>query len=88
MNPWCTRHRPGRCPGLTNGRPVGAAVVRQLESFSISPERAANHQPRATPWAPDGTHVHGQPVEGRDPRKSTVSPVGERYVLNGPQPAV
>jgi hypothetical protein len=48
VNPWCARHRPGRCPGLTNGRPVGAAVGCRLEFFGISPERAVNHQPRAT----------------------------------------
>src|SRR5512139_2448006 len=62
---WFARHRPGRCSGLTNGRPCGArlsgaAVFRQLESLGISPERAASHQPRATPWATYGTHVHGQ----------------------------
>ncbi|MGD0947065.1 MAG: SCO family protein [Candidatus Binatia bacterium] len=57
MNPWSARHRPGRCPGLTDGRPVGAAVVRRLECFGVSPERAASHQPRATPWATGGTDV-------------------------------
>jgi protein SCO1/2 len=53
MNRWFVRHRPGRCAGLTNCRPVGAAVVRRLEFFGISPERVASHQPRATPWATD-----------------------------------
>ncbi len=43
--------RPARCPGLMNGRPVGAVVFPDLNPPGLSPEGAANHQPRATPWA-------------------------------------
>ena len=57
------RHRPGRCPGLMNGRPVGAAVLQDLNPYGLSPEGAAIHEPRATPWAAETAQVHGQLVE-------------------------
>jgi len=52
-------HSPGRCPRLMNGRPVGAHHRRGFESFGLSPERAASHEPRATPWATEQARVHG-----------------------------
>jgi hypothetical protein len=57
------RYRPGRCPGLMNGRPVGAAVLQDLNPCGLSPEGAASHEPRATPWATETARVHWQPVE-------------------------
>jgi hypothetical protein len=60
MNTRHTRHSLGRCPRLTNFRPVGAAVVRGLEFFGVSPERVASQQPRATPSATEQVRSHKQ----------------------------
>ena len=49
--PFARRNCPGRCPGLTNGRPVGAAARSRSNPQDLSPEGVARHQPRATSWA-------------------------------------
>ena len=48
---WLRVTHTGRCPRLMNGRPLGAVALDHLGPLGLSPEWAAIHEPRATPWA-------------------------------------
>ena len=44
--------------------PLGLLSFRDSNPCGLSPEGAASHEPRATPWAREQVRVHGQLVEG------------------------